>query len=1054
MVTFHHIDVEICHRNADRRCCITGFEAPESWSYDACEWLVRNLLRKTSVPVKLQPVKEEGVPSWLWRSQADMEAMVRLDEAERFSHEVSTKQIFHRMAGSWTYWGWKEGYFDTESDAKAFYDECCYLLASQKMAPAAPQWINDGLHWAYGIDSRTHGHYYVDSVSGKLVASKSACERPQHHASFIQGVSDSLVNDGGIMDLCSREARVFKYGAGTASNVSSMRGAGEGLSGGATSSGLLAFLTIGEKIAGAIHPGGTEIHARKLATVDVDHPDILDVIALPVRRKQQKTVQSIGAAAYLTHALTVRQAASKGMGAGEGISLHKAAAAAKHDGIPGNVIQEWIGHSGEPLVQPFESEEDKTVFAVRVSDDFMQAAAQKHSWELRSRVGKEVCRAHSAERLLQRLSKSCSDSALLSVHFANPIHAWNSCAREGVIRTSGAEEAFFFHDDTACPMAHINLLSFTDKQSGFDVAAFEHVTRLSAILLDISVANAQYPSKAMAMNCYRLRPIGLSMCNLSPLLMRFGYAYDSEEARQLASAIASLMTGVGYATSAELARELGAFESYSDNVASMRTVVEQHRDVANGRRIDASAFTIQGSALGSDAISAALHRVWDVAYELGKAHGYSNAHISLLADDEIVHAVMEGEYVGVAPMRSLLLTRQTVEGSRRCEVHSSVTAGLEALGYASRQIEAMVRYIGGVRSLNNASVINGNALRVQGFGAEQIAALEAALKDAEHIRDVFDPWVLGEGFCRHVIGLNDQDMHDASFDMLEHLGYDVETVEDANRIICGTGSLSGAPFLRCEDEAVFAVLADQHASVSAAMQLEMMAAVQPSVSGAIASAVTLGRDDTDQEVEQYITRAWKAGLKSVRFAAGDVAPHTLVNAEEDFEQEAMSEGESAKLAIHRPVVAIAAPAPAAAPVQPLPVAGRRALPLRSKGYVQKAWVDEQDVIIRTAEFDDGSLGEVQIELPGASHELQAMVTGVAHAVTLALQYGASLEELSEQFSCGQTQASLLVKGNAHIRQASSVIDYVFRELTSSYGQKAKKLPEAIPAVVSTTLQSA
>src|SRR5690606_39928087 len=235
----------------------------------------------------LKKVEENSVPSWLWRSVPDEDALARLPEDERYGSEMDSRQVFDRLAGTWTYWGWKGGYFTTEEDARAFYDELRYMLATQRVAPNSPQWFNTGLHWAYGIDGPGQGHFYVDPFTHKLTQSSSAYEHPQPHACFIQSVDDDLVNENGIMDLWVREARLFKYGSGTGSNFSALRGEGESLSGGGKSSGLMSFLKIGDRAAGAIKSGGTTRRAAKMVTVDLDHPDIEAYINWKVVEEQK-----------------------------------------------------------------------------------------------------------------------------------------------------------------------------------------------------------------------------------------------------------------------------------------------------------------------------------------------------------------------------------------------------------------------------------------------------------------------------------------------------------------------------------------------------------------------------------------------------------------------------------------------------------------------------------------------------------------------------------------------------------------------------------------------
>ena len=266
---------------------LEGVEIPAGWSQVASDVIAQKYFRKAGVPARLKKVKEKGVPEFLWRSVADEKALAELPADERFGGETSARQVFDRLAGAWAYWGWKGGYFTKEADARTYFDEMRYMLATQRAAPNSPQWFNTGLHWAYGIDGPSQGHFYVDYKTGKLTKSDSAYEHPQPHACFIQSCADDLVNDGGIMDLWVREARLFKYGSGTGTNFSHLRGEGESLSGGGRSSGLMGFLKIGDRAAGAIKSGGTTRRAAKMVIVDADHPDIEDFINWKVIEEQK-----------------------------------------------------------------------------------------------------------------------------------------------------------------------------------------------------------------------------------------------------------------------------------------------------------------------------------------------------------------------------------------------------------------------------------------------------------------------------------------------------------------------------------------------------------------------------------------------------------------------------------------------------------------------------------------------------------------------------------------------------------------------------------------------
>src|ERR1700734_545540 len=384
-------------------------EVPELWSQVASDVLAQKYFRKAGVPARLKKVEEETVPPWLWRSVADEAALQALPEKERFIGEQSSKQVFDRLAGTWTYWGFKGGYFSSEADAQGFFDEHRYMLAMPMGAPNSPQWFNTGLHWAYGIDGPSQGHYYVDFKTGKLVQSATAYEHPQPHACFIQSIADDLVNEGGIMDLWVREARLFKYGSGTGSNFSKLRGEGERLSGGGKSSGLMSFLKIGDRAAGAIKSGGTTRRAAKMVIVDIDHPDIEDFIEWKVIEEQKVAALVAGSKLAERHLKAVLKACVNCEGSGgdcfdpaKNPALRREIKAARKSMIPDNYIERVISFARQGYKEiefkTYDTDWDSEAYSsvsgqnsnntVRVTDDFLKAVLENRDWNLTYRGGK------------------------------------------------------------------------------------------------------------------------------------------------------------------------------------------------------------------------------------------------------------------------------------------------------------------------------------------------------------------------------------------------------------------------------------------------------------------------------------------------------------------------------------------------------------------------------------------------------------------------------------------------------------------------------------------
>src|SRR6202521_2849618 len=512
-------------------------EVPASWSQVASDVLAQKYFRKAGVPARLKRVEEESVPSFLWRSVADEAALAALPEKERFAGETSAKQVFDRLAGTWTYWGWKGGYFASDRDAAAFFDELRSMLAMQMVAPNSPQWFNTGLYWAYGIDGPSQGHYYVDYSTGKLTRSKSSYEHPQPHACFIQGIADDLVNDGGIMDLWVREARLFKYGSGTGSNFSRLRGEGERLSGGGKSSGLMSFLKIGDRAAGAIKSGGTTRRAAKMVIVDTDHPDIEQFIDWKVTEEQKVASLVTGSKINQKHLKAIMKACVLCEGSGDDCFdpdknpvLRREIKAARRDHVPDNYIHRVIqfGKQGYTDIEfpvydtDWDSEAYLTVSgqnsnnSVRVTDEFLKAVEADGDWDLtwRTKPGK-VAQTLKARGLWEKIGYAAWASADPGLQFHSTVNDWHTCTAAGPIRASNPCSEYMFLDDTACNLASLNLLTFLDpcpERGGsasvasrggvFDIESYEHAVRLWTVVLEISVLMAQFPSKQIALRSY------------------------------------------------------------------------------------------------------------------------------------------------------------------------------------------------------------------------------------------------------------------------------------------------------------------------------------------------------------------------------------------------------------------------------------------------------------------------------------------------------------------------------------------------------------------------
>ncbi|MDQ0469389.1 vitamin B12-dependent ribonucleotide reductase [Labrys wisconsinensis] len=1047
---------------------LDGIAVPEAWSQVATDVLAQKYFRKAGVPARLKRIEENSVPSWLWRSVPDQKALAKLPEKERTIGETDSRQVFDRLAGTWTYWGWKGGYFDTEADAQAFFDEHRYMLAMQMVAPNSPQWFNTGLHWAYGIDGPGQGHFYVDFKTGELTLSGSAYEHPQPHACFIQSVADDLVNEGGIMDLWVREARLFKYGSGTGSNFSALRGEGERLSGGGRSSGLMSFLKIGDRAAGAIKSGGTTRRAAKMVVVDADHPDIETYIDWKVREEQKVAALVTGSRIVQKHLKAVMRACVNCEGPGEDCfdpernpALKREIKAARRALVSDNYIKRVIqfAKQGYQDIQfdtydtDWDSEAYLTVSgqnsnnSVRVDDAFLNAVEADGDWELKARITGKTVKTLKAKDLWEKIGHAAWASADPGIQFHTTINDWHTCPVSGPIRASNPCSEYMFLDDTACNLASLNLLAFHKADRTFDIASYEHAVKLWTVVLEISVAMAQFPSKAIAELSYRYRTLGLGYANIGGLLMTSGIPYDSDAGRALAGALSAIMTGVAYATSAEMARQLGPFPGYEPNRESMLRVIRNHRRAAHGETAGYEALATNPvaldhaslAAMGEDGARLADHArlAWDNALALGEAHGYRNAQATVIAPTGTIGLVMDCDTTGIEPDFALVKFKKLAGGGYFKIINRAVPEALRTLGYREHEIAEMEAYAVGHASLRQAPVINHTSLKARGFTDEKLEALEKALAAAFDIKFVFNKWTLGEDFLTGTLKVPAEKLNDPSFDLLVHLGFSKSDIEKANVHVCGAMTLEGAPFLKAEHYPVFDCanpcgrLGKRYLSVES--HIRMMAAAQPFISGAISKTINMPNEATVEDCKASYLLSWRLALKAnALYRDGSKLSQPLNSqliADEDAE-------EAVDDLLERPLPARAAQVAERIVeriIERVEVSRERAkLPDRRKGYTQKAIVGGHKVYLRTGEYDDGSLGEIFIDMHKEGAAFRAMMNNFAIAISLGLQYGVPLEEYVEAFTFTRFEPAGFVQGNDSIKNATSILDYIFRELAISY----------------------
>ncbi|MAR79336.1 MAG: ribonucleoside-diphosphate reductase, adenosylcobalamin-dependent [Rhodospirillaceae bacterium] len=1037
-------------------------EVPSSWSQVASDIIAQKYFRKAGIPTKIKKVEENTVPSWLWRSVPDTDALDSLPENLRNTGETSSKQVFDRLAGTWTYWGWKAGYFDQEEDARIFFDEMRYMLCNQVAAPNSPQWFNTGLHWAYGIDGPAQGHFYVDFEKGKLTKSDSAYEHPQPHACFIQSISDDLVNPGGIMDLWVREARLFKYGSGTGSNFSGLRGSGESLSGGGKSSGLMSFLKIGDRSAGAIKSGGTTRRAAKMVVVDADHPDIETFINWKTVEEQKVAALVAGSKITNKHLNLIMKSCNSVEGDGrftpkDNPQLKSAILEARKSMIPENYIQRVIGFAKQGYTQidfpeydtDWDSEGYQTVSGqnanntVRVTDDFLENVINDKDWQLIKRTDNTVSKVVKASDLWEQIAEAAWQSADPGLQFHTTINDWHTCPEGGDIKASNPCSEYMFLDDTACNLASLNLTRFLNDNCQFNINFFEHAVRLWTVTLEISVLMAQFPSKEIAQRSYEYRTLGLGYANIGGLLMSSGIPYDSDEGRAVCGAITAIMTGVSYATSAEMASELGPFPKYNENSEHMLRVIHNHKLAAEGKstgfkKLNTDPVPLDIKNLHSVELSEAAAKAWDKAEKLGKEFGFRNAQTTVIAPTGTIGLVMDCDTTGIEPDFAIVKFKKLAGGGYFRIINRAVPKALKSIGYNDKQIQDIENYVLGERTLENAPGVNHESLKSKGFTDQIIKIIEDNLKDTFDIKFVFNKWTLGSDFCENTLNISKSNLENSSFDILSAIGFTSEEIDKANTFCCGSMSLEGAPHLKEEHLEIFdcATPCGRNGKrfLSWKSHILMMAAAQPYISGAISKTINMPNSASIDDCKQAYMLSWKLGLKAnalYRDGSKLSQPLAALNIE-DNDNDLQDEKPLPNTSQIRIMAEKMAEDLVAKKLTSASRGERTKLPQRRKGYTQKATVGGHKVYLRTGEFEDGSLGEVFIDMHKEGSAFRSLMDGFAIAISLGLQYGVPLEEFVDAFTFTRFEPSGMVEGNDAIKMATSVLDYLFRELAVSY----------------------
>jgi ribonucleoside-diphosphate reductase alpha chain len=979
---YDYRDSVIKNPNGEKVFEMNNVEVPKQWSQIATDILAQKYFRKAGVP---QPDGSIG-------------------------RETSIKQVAHRMANCWRVWGEQYGYFASEKDAQVFYDELVYSILNQACVPNSPQWFNTGLHESYGITGKPQGHYFVDPKDSKLKKSSNAYERPQPHACFILSVSDDLVNEGGIMDLWTREARIFKYGSGVGTNFSKIRGGGEKLSGGGTSSGLMSFLKIGDRAAGAIKSGGTTRRAAKMVCLDLDHPEIMEFINWKVQEEDK--VAALVAAGY-------------------------------DNSYEGEAYATVSGQNSNN--------------SVRIPNAFFKALAEDGDWELKARTDGRIMKKVPAREVWKQVSNAAWRCADPGTQYDTTINEWHTCPKGGRINASNPCSEYMFLDNTACNLASINLRKFHDDETNvFDVEGFEYTTRLWTTVLEVSVLMAQFPSKEVAQLSYDYRTLGLGFANLGSMLMVSGIAYDSNDARGIAGAISAIMTGIAYKTSAEMASFLGAFDKYEENREDMLRVMRNHRAAAYDAEDAYVGLEIKPQGIKAqhcpDYLLKAATKAWDEAVQLGEKNGYRNAQTTVIAPTGTIGLVMDCDTTGVEPDFALVKFKKLSGGGYFKIINQSVPQALKNLGYSAKEAAAIEKYAVGAASFEGAPFINPQSLSEKGFTAQEIEKLNGAARSAFEISFIFNRFTLGDA-CMQRLGFTEAQYSDWSFNLLEELGFTEEQIDAANDYVCGTMTIEGAPYLKEEHLTVFDCAnkcgKKGERYIHAYGHIRMMAACQPFLSGAISKTINLPHEATVEEIADCYMLSWQLGLKAnALYRDGSKLSQPLSNksdkkkkadtlevAEKEEEEEGSNIVDLGQLTVEELLEEVQKRMQASTDTklkrQLSIIVEKKSLPAKRRGFTQKAKIGGQVLFLRTGEYADGTLGEIFIDLAKEGSTLRSFMNCFAIAISVGLQYGVPLEEFVEKFVFTKFEPAGMVD-HPNIKTTTSLVDFVFRALAYEY----------------------
>jgi ribonucleoside-diphosphate reductase alpha chain len=886
--------------------------------------------------------------------------------------ETSVRQVVYRIAHTIRVAGDTfGGYFATKKDADVFEAELTWLMTNQYGAFNSPVWFNCGLFHEYGITG-SGGNWAWSDAAQDVTETANAYERPQCSACFIQAVPDDLM---GIYDLVKSEARLFKYGSGTGSNFSAIRGKQEKLSGGGTSSGLMSFLEVLDRAAGATKSGGTTRRAAKMVCLDMDHPEIEDFIQWKTR--EERKAKALIAAGY-------------------------------ESDFNGEAYHTVSGQNSNN--------------SVRVTDEFMRAAQSNGKWQTIARTTGKVVDTLDAAKLWDMVADSAWACADPGVQYDSTINHWHTCPNTGKINASNPCSEYMFLDDTACNLSSLNLTKFLDEQGKFDIAGYRHAVDIFFTAQEILVDLSSYPTQGIARNSHDYRPLGLGYANLGTLLMLQGIPYDSDKGRAIAGALTAILCGRAYAVSAEMAASKGAFPGFDRNREPMLRVMRQHREAA---------YAIDRDQCPDYLYKAAVED-WDAAVKLGEEHGYRNAQATVLAPTGTIGLLMDCDTTGIEPDFALVKFKKLAGGGYFKIVNQSVPEALKRLRYSEAQISEIVAYVSGTNTLLGAPHVNRATLKQKGLNDEDLSKIEHALPGVFDLGLAFAPWVLGRDTYDR-LGISAEKLSQPGFSLLKFLGFSSAQIEEAGDVIIGRMTIEGAPHLRDEHYAVFDCANRCGKSgqrfLAPMAHVKMMAAAQPFLSGAISKTVNLPNDASVDDVRQIYEEGWRLGLKAVAlYRDGCKASQPLSTTS----KERSEDGDKEEVEEAAPVAIAAAPVAARTSAAPRPEGHRVRLPQKRRGFTQEAHVGGHKVFLRTGEYEDGSLGEIFIDMHKEGAAFRSLMNCFAMAVSVGLQYGVPLSTFVEQFTFTRFEPHGVVSGHPNIKFSTSIVDYIFRVLGVEY----------------------